>query len=82
MLGFLKFQFFSGPRSLRKLVSGNPQYEKPQRELLRWSGARDRQGAPQILEGVKSPFLKYLPKYPLLTPFGRRVGGLALAPFK
>ena len=46
--------FFSGPERITELLSANPQYGKPQRELLRCSGARDRQGAPPILEGVKS----------------------------
>ena len=44
------FSIFAGSRKITKLVSANPQYEKPQRQLLRWSRARDRQMAPPIYE--------------------------------
>ena len=40
----------SMPQGVTKTVSANPHYEKPQRELLRWPGTRDRQMATPIDE--------------------------------
>ena len=42
-----------GPKSISKRFSGTPQHVGPQRELLGWSGARDRRWAPRFSRRTK-----------------------------
>ena len=52
-VAILKFSPFSGPGSFNHAFSGTPQYVGPRRELLRWSGARDRRGGTHDFKGFE-----------------------------
>ena len=57
---------FLNPEDIPELFSGTPQYVRLKRELLGWSGARDRRGAPRFSRRTKKfPARgRYLPKVP------------------
>ena len=55
-----------GPKNGPDLFSGTPQYVRLKRELPKWSGGRDRWGAPRFSRLTKKfpPRGKYLPILP------------------
>ena len=82
---FPKFPFFEGSWIFQTQKSSTPQYVRLKRELLGWSGGRDRWGAPRFSARTKKfhprgRYLTILPYYPHLESIGSAAS--AVRPFQ